>query len=263
MSHQTPSQPKLTHLLAQFLNKQAQAHVDGFAAFDPTAEVTAYEAGPVQPIDAKVAWEEAVAVLSHFRPGLDAKKLPVPPHWAALVGSHEPVIALPFCVGNFPQLVRNFHMIVHRADLKKAQADVARPSAVPALLEWTAQVAAKKQFPQLLLAAGSLRLSKNFAEAEALVRTFDSGGVPAEWQAAWDNEKAALAWQRGQFELAASQWKALEPSVPVLFNRGMAELFLGSGVSARGPLTQAVAKLPDSSAWHHLGRLYLTLSASR
>ena len=54
MSHQAPAQPGLTDLLARFLNKQAQAHTDGLADLGPGAEVTPYEAGPVQPIDAKV-----------------------------------------------------------------------------------------------------------------------------------------------------------------------------------------------------------------
>ena len=49
--------------------------------------------------------------------------------------------------------------------------------------------------------------------------------------------------------------------MPVLFNRGMAALFLGRRDEAVAALTQAVAALPDTSAWHHLGHLYLALAS--
>jgi hypothetical protein len=58
-------------------------------------------------------------------------------------------------------------------------------------------------------------------------------------------------------------WQAQEASVPVLFNRGMAALFLGRAAQAREPLTQAVAGLPETSAWHHLAQLYLALATAR
>jgi hypothetical protein len=94
-----------------------------------------------------------------------------------------------------------------------------------------------------------------------LIKTHDSS-VPPAWRAAWANEKAALAWQRGRFEEARSQWQALPDSVPVLFNRGMAALFCGHPDEARAALTDAVAQLPDTGAWHHLGRLYLSMMSA-
>jgi hypothetical protein len=54
-----------------------------------------------------------------------------------------------------------------------------------------------------------------------------------------------------------------EGSIPVLFNRGMSALFLGRAADAHTALTQATAQLPVTSAWHHLGRLYLALSEAR
>jgi hypothetical protein len=48
-----------------------------------------------------------------------------------------------------------------------------------------------------------------------------------------------------------------------LFNRGMAALFLGDAVAAREALTRATAMLPETGAWHHLGRLYLALAEAR
>jgi regulator of sirC expression with transglutaminase-like and TPR domain len=46
----------------------------------------------------------------------------------------------------------------------------------------------------------------------------------------------------------------------VLFNRGMAQLFLGHGNVAREDLALAVGRIPETSAWHHLGRLCLAMA---
>ena len=62
---------------------------------------------------------------------------------------------------------------------------------------------------------------------------------------------------------ALAMWESQPSGVPVLFNRGMALLFLGRPADARGPLTQAVAGLKETDAWYHLAQLYLTLAAAR
>jgi hypothetical protein len=49
----------------------------------------------------------------------------------------------------------------------------------------------------------------------------------------------------------------------VLFNRGMAALFLGQPAKARNWLARAADQLPETSGWHHLGRLYLALAEMR
>jgi hypothetical protein len=109
------------------------------------------------------------------------------------------------------------------------------------------------------VALGALRLARQFERAGAFVRQLDAD-ISADWQAAWDNEKAALAWHSGRCDEARGLWRAQTASVPVLFNRGMAALFAGEPVSAEQALAEAVAQLPESGAWHHLGRLYLTLA---
>jgi hypothetical protein len=43
----------------------------------------------------------------------------------------------------------------------------------------------------------------------------------------------------------------------------MAALFMDQAAQARTWLAEAVAQLPEAGAWHHLGRLYLTLAESR
>ncbi|HWY86071.1 MAG TPA: hypothetical protein VNX28_05075 [Gemmataceae bacterium] len=260
MSHETPTQPGLTDLLARFLNKQARVHTSGLTDPGASAEVTPYEAGPVPHIDTTSAWQEAVAVAPYFQPGADIAKWPTPPHWASLVAAHEPTVALAFCLGNFPQLVRDFHLILQKTNLAGFMPSTGRPVQVPVLVDWARQVAAARQYPHVLLALGSLRLAKNFKQATAFVEANDAL-IPSEWRASWNNEKAALAWHQGQADSARALWNAMEPNVPVLFNRGMAELFLGNTVKGRAALDEVIATLPESSAWHHLARLYVLLAA--
>jgi hypothetical protein len=265
MAHETPTQPNLASLLARFLNERAQAQTDGLASRDPvadapSAEVTPYDAGPVQPIDAKLAWTEALAAASYFSRDVDVKKWPVPPDWPSLVAGHEPVVALAFCVGNFPQLVRNFHLMLQNSRHADVPMGTGPAMNVPTLVAWTEQVAAKKQFPQMLLALASLRLARNFGRADAFVASND-GFISQEWRAAWDNEKAALAWHQGRADAARAVWNTMEFSVPVLFNRGMADIFGGDATRGRATLDAVAAQVPDASGWHHLARLYVLLAS--
>lgn len=256
MTPSTPVQPKLDELMARYLQRQAEAHQAGLASFDP-GEVTPYEAGPVQPIDAKMAWDEAIKAVEVLTS--TKAKMQAPPGWATLVAGHEPAVALAFCVGNFPQLVRNFHMILQKANLEDLRPQAGRPTTVPGLEDWARETAAKGKYPQVLLALGALRLAKQFDQADRFIADNDAA-IPEDWRAAWENEKAALAWHRGEPEKARDMWHRQEASLPVLFNRGMADLFLGRAEAGRQAMKDAVAALPESGAWHHLARLYLTLA---
>ena len=92
MSHETPVQPKLGDLLARYLEKQAEACAVGAAA--SADEVTPYEAGPVQPINPKLAWDEALAVFSLAGTTTNVRGWKAPPQWSSMVTGHEPVLAL-------------------------------------------------------------------------------------------------------------------------------------------------------------------------
>jgi tetratricopeptide (TPR) repeat protein len=257
MSQETTVQPKLADLLTRYLERQSDACAAGAAASPD--EVTAYEAGPVQPIDPKLAWDESLAAIVVAGPSANTRGWKAPPCWSSLVSGHEPVVALAMCAASFPQLVRNFHMILQMTDLTLVKPHAGRPVEAPELMSWADDVADRKQFPQALVALGTLRLAKQFDAATAFARKLDAE-VPTAWQTAWDNEKAALAWHAGRDGEALASWQKLEPTVPVLFNRGMAELFMGQAEAAREHLALAVAQMPETSAWHHLGRLYLALA---
>jgi len=102
-------------------------------------------------------------------------------------------------------------------------------------------------------------LAKQFEQADAVIASLDKD-VPATWRAAWANEQAALGWHRGDAETARRLWSAAEPTLPVRFNRAMAELFSGNAAGARTLLQDVIPQIPENSAWHHLARLYLTLA---
>ncbi len=105
-----------------------------------------------------------------------------------------------------------------------------------------------------------LRVARLFDAAERLLRGLKD--LPAVWQPVLANEQAALAWQRGDAR-AVGAWQSQPESVPVLFNRGMAALFLGESAEARACLGRAAAQLPEDGPWHHLARLYLALAEMR
>jgi hypothetical protein len=259
---QTVGQPPLAELMARYLKNQVTAHGDGLAVVPTVGEVVPFEAAPVQPVDARLAWEDSLRVLKFFSPVTKTASFQPPPHWGQLVTAHEPAVALAFCFGNFPQLVRNFQPLLHGDNLGKLRPQGGRAVAVPALFDWAAEVASKNQFPQTLIAVGALRLAKQFDRAAEILQQHQAA-VPAEWREAWANETAALVWHRGQGQEALAQWQSQDPSVPVLFNRGMAAYFLNQPAVAATALREAVGQLPEAGAWHHLGRVYLTLAEVR
>ncbi len=242
-------------LFLRYLNRQAEAQASGLGPAEPVGEVEPYESVAEQPVDARLAWSDAIAAASFL--GAPAAEWPVPPDWPALVAAPEPAVAVPFCLGNFPQLVRDLQPLMEGTALS-ASAERGTPVQSVGLVAWAE---GQKGCPSLLLAAGVLRLAKHFDEAQAALQRLQD--VPAAWSATHANESAALAWHRGHYQEALRSWEAQAASVPVLFNRGMACLFLGRPADARGPLARAVSGLPETSAWHHLGQLYRTLAEAR
>jgi tetratricopeptide (TPR) repeat protein len=244
---------RLARLFADYLQDQTAAQALGLGFPEPADEVVPHEAVPAQPVDPQLAWAEALAVLTHLAPS-GTPRPTVPPDWPNLVMSQEPAVAVPFCLGNFPQMVRHLQPLLAGRDWKTLRRMPVRPLTLPALSEWAV---AQDHAPQNLLAVAALRLAGHFDQAQQLL---DRMNLPAAWQALQANEAAALTWQRGDAEEAARTWQEQEPSVPVLFNRGLAALFLGQPAAARQSLTEAVESLPETGSWHHLGRLYLTLA---
>jgi tetratricopeptide (TPR) repeat protein len=256
MSRDARMQPPLTDLLGRYLEKQAQTRAAGIAGCE--SEVTPYEVGPVQPLDPKLAWDEAAAALGATQPQLRQ----APPHWGPLVSTHESLLAVAFCAGNFPQLMRNFQPLLSEPSLAGLRPVAGQPVNSAELRDWADGIARQRRFPDVLLGVGVLRLARQHQAADDMIRKHDAL-VPPEWRAACQNEKAALAWHGGRYDEARKLWDAAEPTVAVVFNRGLAALFANDLPVARKHLGSAVAQLPPTSAWHHLARLYLTLAQTR
>jgi hypothetical protein len=255
----TPTQPALPDLLSHYLQQQALAHQSGLAFPGAAGEVVPYEAAPAQPVDPRTAWDEALAALRLYHPATVNRPCETPPEWPVLVASHEPETALAFCVGNFPQLIRNLHPLWQASKLEKLRPTGGIPATTPSLMDWATEAERANQYPRLLIAIGALRLARHFDRAAEILGK-QQACVPDEWRPALANEQAALTWHRGLADQAAAMWQEQEASVPVLFNRGMAALFDGQPKQARKSLGQAVAQLPEDGAWHHLGQLYLALA---
>lgn len=260
-----PVQPSLADLMARYLSRQVEVVTAGLAIRE-TGEVVPFEAAPAQPIEPRLAWTEAQVALRFFQPSAPsplkkdkADAIKAPSDWPGLVANQEPAMALPFCVGNYPQQVRNLHPLLHATALRKLLPRQDQQAPSPDLLNWAQETARKNHYPDALMAVGTLRLARHFDAAASVLVSLEKE-VPEKWRSALLNEKAALAWQRGECEEAAILWQCLPDSAPVLFNRGMAALFLGHSAQGRSLLLEAIKHLPDSSAWHHLGRLYLTLA---
>jgi len=256
----TPLQPPLSELLTRYLNRQIDAHGAGLGLADVAGDVVPFEAVPVQPVDARLAWEEAVSVARWFVPDVQTKNWDVASDWASLVSAQEPMASVAFCFGNFPQLVRNLQPLMETGELSALQ-PFARPVLATGVIPATER-SPRQSAPQILLAAAMLRLTRHFDEATELLRS-NQTQLSGAWVPALENERAAIAWHRGEVQVAADLWRSQKASVPVLFNRGMSALFMDKPDETRPLLQQAVAQLGEDDAWYHLGRLYLALAEIR
>ena len=254
-----PETFSLSDLLARYVSERAVRFGSGEETPDLGSEVLLHDAGPAQQADPRLAWDEALSALKLTGRSSAAGLAPMP-EWKTLVAAQEPALDLAFCVGNFPQMVRNLNLLLQPGATPLTRT---RPVESTTLVAWAEQ-AGLRPFPQPLLALGALRLAQRFDLAEALVRR-RAEAVPEEWRSAWVNELAALAWHAGRRAEAADLWLTRGDAdyLPTLFNRGMAALFEGKPAEARGPLAKAVAGLPEDNSWHHLARLYLALAEMR
>ena len=140
------AQPPLADLMARFLNRQSAAVGAGMAAVLP-GDVEPHEAVPVQAVDPKQAWDEAVAVLGHF--GSNAKAIKAPADWPALVAAQPSHTGLAFGAGNFPQMVRDLVPLYRAAE---TLADLPMADGPPVPVETGP---ATSEFPRVLAETGN------------------------------------------------------------------------------------------------------------
>lgn len=255
----TPSQqPSLSELLSRFLTRQAQDRAAGIGEL-PASEVEPYEAAFVPVVEPRAAWDEASAALRMLAPSESDWKAVPPADWTAIAASPDGALAVPLAAGNFPQLVKDLPLLVR--EKKRSNLQSVRRAELPAagLTKWVDRAIRDRAVPQMLMGAGVLRLSRHIEEARAVLLQARAS-VGGAWQHALTNEEAALHWECGNTDEALRLWQNLPDSAPACFNRGMALLFLDRPAEARLQLQKAVELIPEDNAWHHLARLYLTLT---
>lgn len=249
----TFGQPSLSDLMVRFLATHSDAAF-GAAVESAEGEVEPHEVVTGFRVDHRTAWTDATATL----PG--ATNSP-PSDWASFAAQPATAFALSMAIGNFPQRVNDLHPLLTEfdpAELRPSGSQAPSPG-LSGLRTWLVREAKKNQTVAALLAAGVARAIGEFdwaAELLAAAEPLCSG----EYRDAWENEQAALLWHRGRCEEALAAWQAMKDSPAVLFNRGMALLFLNKPAEARTLLTKAVDALPDSSGWNDLARLYITVT---
>src|SRR5216684_5171828 len=153
--------PSVAEMTARYLQRQVNAHAAGLGLKDAPGEVLPYEVVPAQPVDPRLAWGEAITVLTTFHRDHSIGTLQAPPDWGSFVASQEPAFALAFCAGNFPQLVRHLHPLMRAKKLSAFLPGDPLAEASLAPVEWPE--VRERAFPQLLVTLGLLRVSRQFA----------------------------------------------------------------------------------------------------
>jgi tetratricopeptide (TPR) repeat protein len=247
-------QPSLDDLMGRFLATRSDASAGG-AVECAGGDVEPHEVAAGFRVDPRAAWTDAVAALN-TAPGS------LPTEWAQVVAQPAPAFAVAMAAGNFPQRVKDLQPLLaafNPGELRPAGSQVPAPG-LSGLRTWIVREAKKRQpATAALVAAGVARTVGEFDWAGELL--LDAEALcTGDLRAAWENEHAALLWHRGQCEKALATWTALADTPAVLFNRGMALLFLGQLTEARIVLTKAVAALPEAGGWNALARLYLAVA---
>src|SRR5262249_43469186 len=158
----------------------ATAHDEGLGLADRGDEVVPFDAVPVQPVEPRLAWNEATAVLAALNLPAEARPGWVPPDWPALVAAHEPEVALPFCLGNFPQLVRPVPALLQTSDANALRTSSARTVPVSGVVEAGQAAVQSKDYPTALFAAAVLRLARQYDAAGRLLGELKN--VPGTWR---------------------------------------------------------------------------------
>ena len=231
--------PTLAELTARFL---AQPPVDGPVEGD----VTPHEVAGGFRATATELWREASVALN-------AAPAACPGDWASFAAADLAVGSVPCAAGLFPQRVRNL------ADVSKLACDAAQAvEGFSTLKAWAKKAAAGSDCNAALVASGLLASLGDTASASAaLDLARQIGGETANY---W-NQRGAVAWLAGDADGAASAWANAGDGAAATFNLGLVALVAGRQREARAAFLDAAGRVPASSGWGHLARLYAALAA--
>ncbi len=231
--------PALSALFTEYLQGQAAAQAQGLGFAAPVGEVEPYESAPVQPVDPRQAWSDALAAADHF-PGAKAAWTP-PDDWPTVVAGQESAVAVAFCLGNFPQMVRRPPPGAYRRRSDASCAAIRRSAT--AVLDDRMVAELRRRTAGIVGVAGVLRVAGPVRRGSptSLGRWQPCRG----WRAAHANEKCSM-----QPGIAASASRPRRPGGIVRNARQscsiacMSGLFLGDAASAHGTLIRATAFEP-------------------
>lgn len=239
------TQPTIEALMVRFLATRSDAAAAAVETGE--SEVEPYEVAAGFRVDPRAAWLDATAPITTG--GIaPPPAVQLPNEWASLVAQPAAAFAVPMAAGHFPQRVKDLQPLLAKFDPAELRPHGNQP-ALPGfagLRSWLARNGASN--PQV--ASGIARTLGDFDTAAKFL-----DGTPGT-----DNDRAALLWQQGQCADAQAAWDAQADSPAVMFNRGMARLFLGKIAEARVFLQKAIDAIPETSGWHALARLYLAVA---
>lgn len=238
------AQPTIESLMVRFLANRSDAATAAVETGE--SEVEPYEVAAGFRVDPRAAWLDATAQITTGGnappPGGQ-----LPNEWSALVGQPAAAFAVPMAAGHFPQRVKDLQPM-----LAKFNPNELRPSGTQAptpgfasLRNWIAKNGDKNP----LVAAGIARTLGDFETADKILSASAS-----------DNDRVATLWAKGKCAEALAAWDAMTETPAVLFNRGMAKLFMGQFVEAKPALQKAIDTIPETSGWNALARLYLAVA---
>jgi hypothetical protein len=237
-SHEGP--PALTDLMVRYLAQRSDAAA---AAVEPSYwEVEPYELATGYRTDPRTAWRAATCLMPA------ASALTPPPEWANLVQHTVPLWAIPCAWGQFPQRLQQLQPLLVPQPLHQLLLSTEPPAlpGFPTLRHWIAQHRVANP-----VAAACARLLHDWAIAERLLPRDEP------------NEHAALLWLRGQYHQAVTLWDQTPERPHILFNRGMARLFLDQPAPALPLLRQAAALWGADHPWQPLAQLYAAIAQLR
>jgi hypothetical protein len=253
------SPPSLDELTSRFLATRAARTAD---PIEPEGDVVPHEVAGGFRAPTRLTWDEALAVFRVF--DVEAERMVSPPEWAAFINLDLPAVGLPLAAGVFPQRFRQVPGSLAVGDLS-SMLPSAPGEAIPqfqGLRGWIRKTLRSNSPTALLVASGIAATLGDWADADEALNLVDSC-QEEKWRTVCENQHAALLWLRGRHDEALSTWKAQHDQPAIAFNRGMASLFMGKMASAVPSLETANGRLPDSTGWCHLARLYLSLAQSR
>jgi tetratricopeptide (TPR) repeat protein len=262
--------PQLSELFTDYLRRsiaEPQLH-----QALPESEVELHQAASLALVEPRQALQDATTAATWLLDKVSAaafRSLQMPPGWALLVRNQEALCAIPFCLGYYPQMLRDVGPLLAGNARAALLAAPNQSAAMTDVVAWAEAKLRAGRWAESLFAVAVLR---SWGQHDAARKFFGAVAqfVPASWDVLVQNEKAALSWSAGDRQGAANLWAEVASqktgasraaSTPVLFNRGLAALVAEQFEEARKFLSQAVESLPDGSAWHHLGRVYVSLAS--